>query len=718
MKVSLAVIAGNGERYIERFLDSFQPYVDEVVVVRAIGSREPDGTLDIARLRGCVTGEYRNRQDWPHVDDFAAARNAAFDLATGDWVMWADLDDILEGGERLREELEAMPAAAVALGVPYDIRDDQLRIYRERIIRRGAARWINPVHEQLDFPDGVKVGQTDRFQIVHQPTGSRAANDDRNIRILESIAEPTGSQRFHLVQSLRAVGRIEEALGHASRLVMDRPEDLGRPETFELFLLMAQLQEDPDLRGKLILQSLAVDPTRREAYGELALCSLAANDPAAAEGLSRAMLALPLPLDPPWNIRRKFYGYAGVGVLGMSLRRQGRFEEADAVETNHVIRHGARISLLHATRGRPAMAAATRRRWLETAADPDAIEHIFGLDANDPTAFSLTMHRHQAVPGTSGPVDAWNACAAVSVGEVVVQLSDDWVPPLHWDRMILEALGDTSAPKVLAISDGHRTDDLLCMAICTRARLRDQGHLFHPEFFSMFSDNWFSERAFADGVVVDARDRITFEHQHPVFGKGEMDETYARSNADYRYKTGEAIVERLRNGHRMPSEMHGWFDFRDVYDTLAQMLTTGASFVEVGVWQGKSISYLHDRLEDLGKKVDLVGVDTFLGDDDTGRRPVLDAWLENVVDRPMIDEQHCDSVEGAAHWDDHALDGVFLDAAHDYESVMADLAAWRPKVKPGGFFGGHDVDDPEVRKALVDSGVEYETMGRCWIAKG
>jgi hypothetical protein len=100
---------------------------------------------------------------------------------------------------------------------------------------------------------------------------------------------------------------------------------------------------------------------------------------------------------------------------------------------------------------------------------------------------------------------------------------------------------------VLAVNDGHRKDDLLCMAILTRARYQEQGYLFHPEFFSMFSDNWFSECAFRDGVVIDARDRITFEHLHPAFGKAAMDETYARSNATDHYTAGKETFERLKS---------------------------------------------------------------------------------------------------------------------------------------------------------------------------
>lgn len=231
----------------------------------------------------------------------------------------------------------------------------------------------------------------------------------------------------------------------------------------------------------------------------------------------------------------------------MALRANGRIEEADATETNYFIRNGGKISLIHATRGRVKQAVEARTKWFAKAKNPDAIEHIFGLDADDEHAMFLTVHNHVWTDGKGGPVAAWNAAARKSSGEILIQLSDDWEPPLHWDQIILSEIQDTSKPVVLAVSDGHRKDDLLCMAIMTRARYNQQGFIFHPEFFSMYSDNWFSEQAFKDGVVIDARDRITFEHLHPAFGKAEVDSTYQRTNCQEAYERGFAVLEALRN---------------------------------------------------------------------------------------------------------------------------------------------------------------------------
>lgn len=48
------------------------------------------------------------------------------------------------------------------------------------------------------------------------------------------------------------------------------------------------------------------------------------------------------------------------------------------------------------------------------------------------------------------------------------------------------------------------------------------------------------------------------------------------------------------------------------------------------------------------------------------------------------------SVDAAAQIPDRSLDFVYLDAAHDFASVAADLRAWAPKVRVGGIVAGHD----------------------------
>jgi hypothetical protein len=51
------------------------------------------------------------------------------------------------------------------------------------------------------------------------------------------------------------------------------------------------------------------------------------------------------------------------------------------------------------------------------------------------------------------------------------------------------------------------------------------------------------------------------------------------------------------------------------------------------------------------------------------------------------------SVEAAGDLADASLDFVYIDARHDYDSVLEDLEAWFPKVRPGGIIAGHDYVD-------------------------
>ena len=48
------------------------------------------------------------------------------------------------------------------------------------------------------------------------------------------------------------------------------------------------------------------------------------------------------------------------------------------------------------------------------------------------------------------------------------------------------------------------------------------------------------------------------------------------------------------------------------------------------------------------------------------------------------------SVDASTVFVDGVLDFVYIDADHSYQAVMDDIAAWMPKVKPGGVIAGHD----------------------------
>jgi glycosyltransferase involved in cell wall biosynthesis len=202
-----------------------------------------------------------------------------------------------------------------------------------------------------------------------------------------------------------------------------------------------------------------------------------------------------------------------------------------------------KVSLLHATRGRPEQALKARARWLEMAAHPGRVEHLFAMDCDDETTVAaLAKLPHCVVPHKGGGcVAAWNLAAQNCTGDVLVQLSDDWTPVPGWDDEFVRRLRDVSQPGVLRPSDGHRRDDLLCMAILTRARLKQQGEFLHGGYFGIYSDDEYSFRAYQDGIVIDARDMVLL-HDHPNYNPDvAMDETYLNQNSTERDKQGRKL---------------------------------------------------------------------------------------------------------------------------------------------------------------------------------
>lgn len=222
------------------------------------------------------------------------------------------------------------------------------------------------------------------------------------------------------------------------------------------------------------------------------------------------------------------------------------------------------MSLLHATRGRANGALEAKKAWLDAASNPQAVEHIFAFDCDDAESLArLGSARHVVVPQEGkGCVAAWNLAAEQSWGDVLIQMSDDWVPLKHWDRKILERFRDVSKPGVLKISDGRRVDDLLCMAIFTRAWLEVLGGEFlSAEYFGVYSDDEFSFRAYEAGVVIDARD-LVFQHLHPNYDERLfLDETHTRQNDPKRIEEGRCVFIR-RNPQALGRWIHESTDAR------------------------------------------------------------------------------------------------------------------------------------------------------------
>jgi cephalosporin hydroxylase len=177
-------------------------------------------------------------------------------------------------------------------------------------------------------------------------------------------------------------------------------------------------------------------------------------------------------------------------------------------------------------------------------------------------------------------------------------------------------------------------------------------------------------------------------------------------------------------------DVFGAFDFEVLYDRFYDEIPENGMLVEVGTYAGKSACYFGTKLKEGTKVINFVTVDDFRTEIDYNDSiinyfyncgmTVKDIFFKNISDLKLkkhVNQVELESTEYAQQFPNKLIDVVFIDASHDYESVKADIKAWLPKIKDGGIIAGHDIDFPEVWRAVRESFKEFEVIGRSWIVK-
>jgi len=183
-------------------------------------------------------------------------------------------------------------------------------------------------------------------------------------------------------------------------------------------------------------------------------------------------------------------------------------------------------------------------------------------------------------------------------------------------------------------------------------------------------------------------------------------------------------------------DISGWFDFQDLYSAAVECAPQVARFCEVGTFMGKSLTYLATEIVNSEKSIELWSVDSLYSvvmpphwhlDTETQKACKYDGMLvDSVLRRHLatcldVGLRWChlcqDSALASNEFPDAYFDFVFIDANHTYESVLADIQGWKPKVKPGGWLAGHDhtTSFPGVEKACKEVfGDKYKVVRSSW----
>ena len=247
-RLTVCLITKNEEQFIGQCLESIRPIADQIVLV---DTGSTDWTTSIAGRFGAEIYKFK----W--CDDFSAARNAALEKATGDWVLMLDADEELPADqqEKLLKLLRDPKAVAYRLPMIDKGHEEAGVSHVPRLFRNAPGLfYVGRVHEQVF--SSVEVRRTewglenlfgDATLLHHGYTKEMVTSRDkiaRNLRLLEmAVEEMPGEPNLlmNLGLELMRTGRTHEGLENYEAAF----EAMGR---------LPKAQVVPELRESLVTQ--------------------------------------------------------------------------------------------------------------------------------------------------------------------------------------------------------------------------------------------------------------------------------------------------------------------------------------------------------------------------------------------------------------------------------------------------------------------------------
>jgi tetratricopeptide (TPR) repeat protein len=329
--LGLAMIVRDEEDSIGAVLADATTFCDELVVV---DTGSADATVERAQAAGAQVHHF------PWIDDFAAARNAAFGHCHSDWIVWLDADDHVPetaqaGFRQVKQQLCTEQVDAIL--VPYRLFDGDaahslLSYDRERLLRRGASlRWEGAVHEAIAVPAGrfVRTAESGiEAWVEHRPRGAQPVTD-RNLTILQRLVD--GGDRsprtlFYLANELKDHARHEEAVPiyreYLSVAVLDWEAYDARVRLAQCLTALGREADGVEAAGV----AMALDPSRAEAPMFIGRVHYAAQQWAKAAPM---FLAATAATRPAWGFSDDAaYSHLPWDYLGVCLHQLGQQREA------------------------------------------------------------------------------------------------------------------------------------------------------------------------------------------------------------------------------------------------------------------------------------------------------------------------------------------------------------------------------------------------------
>lgn len=327
--ISLCMIVKNEEETLARCLYSVQRVADEIII---LDTGSTDRTKEIARA-------YTDKvYDFEWIDDFSAARNASFQYASKDYILWLDADDIIPPEEevkllRLKEVLSGdVDAVMMRYHIAFDDAGAPIFSYsRERLVKRALQfRWREPVHEYLEVSGKI---ETSDIAIVH--AGARRQASDRNLRIyrkqLASGAQLTVRGMYYYARELKdhelyadAVVQFGQFLDSGAGWMEDNIAACR-----ELASCLLALGE-PDRALRAMYRSFCYDLPRAETCCQIGYFYKEQAQYARAAFWFEQALRLKAPAESWGFYQKEYWGYIPSIECAVCYDRLGQFELAES----------------------------------------------------------------------------------------------------------------------------------------------------------------------------------------------------------------------------------------------------------------------------------------------------------------------------------------------------------------------------------------------------
>jgi len=262
------MIVKNEEEILEKCLEQIKDIVDEFVIV---DTGSTDGTKEIIKKYGPL-------YEVPF-EDFVTTKNKALELATGEYVLWMDADEILyEGKDILKIHAEEGNYDAVTTRItegPPDYSMVSMQYDRARMWRRGTFKFVGPGVHEVAVGEGKTIKDA-RIFVRHEHLKKDKANTGRGrFEKYVTLLKDSISRGNDLYRAWFYLGRTYKDLNSPLDAIDAYIEYLNLPslsftdEVWQAHYDIAccyKINGEYDKAIKWLMKAIDVDEDRSEAY--------------------------------------------------------------------------------------------------------------------------------------------------------------------------------------------------------------------------------------------------------------------------------------------------------------------------------------------------------------------------------------------------------------------------------------------------------------------